>query len=527
MLGLAVFVNLISFLAVFLGLLLVFMLWRHGEGLSYILMLSVGTTLGAVQGVVTHFDYTVNWRKIQITRYEQSQKPYYDETAMFGKADTGWRSVFSWIAIYLYNVDSLLVLFWAITLFIGTWNIRMKSARKDSMAIAFKVMAVLLPAIMVSICQIKALRRYPYIYLVVVNIIMTISMILGFVLVLAILYKYLMSRNIFKRFFDHPTSSVDPSSLGTVTSVTAGGRSGTRRTVTDKWLIIRFSIIMVILIIFEVALIVYELVNFHRSREAKSSRTTSKEPNFSSEQAKVDLFQYIPGVVPSIVAFCIFGTTATFRKEYVDFIKACCCCCLRSRRNSSMWRIDQRRSYGRQISVDVEASRRKGSLPKDGKPGIAVEVKTEISLSPISSVKPPPTSRRVSFGGTSMLSKEDLSMNQTGMPTSPLSLSRSPSYGSSSKITGPLSPTNKPRSHSFKSRAWSVSTDKALPAIPTQTAHPPAVPLHPASPVHNASTQGASWLSAGSKPSSARASSEYNLLQSSSTEQAHSLPNRS
>lgn len=62
-----------------------------------ILMLSVGTTLGAVQGVVTHFDYTVNWRKIQITRYEQSQKPYYDETAMFGKADTGWRSVFSWI----------------------------------------------------------------------------------------------------------------------------------------------------------------------------------------------------------------------------------------------------------------------------------------------------------------------------------------------------------------------------------------------------------------------------------------------
>lgn len=47
----------------------------------------------------------------------------------------------------------------------------MKSARKDSMAIAFKAMAVLLPAIMVSICQIKALRRYPYIYLVVVNII--------------------------------------------------------------------------------------------------------------------------------------------------------------------------------------------------------------------------------------------------------------------------------------------------------------------------------------------------------------------
>lgn len=44
-LGLAVFVNLISFLAVFLGLLLVFMLWRHGEGLSCKLHLLMFTYL--------------------------------------------------------------------------------------------------------------------------------------------------------------------------------------------------------------------------------------------------------------------------------------------------------------------------------------------------------------------------------------------------------------------------------------------------------------------------------------------------
>ncbi|KAF4542556.1 Glycoside hydrolase protein [Lasiodiplodia theobromae] len=146
--GLAVFVHVLGFVAVFLGLVLCFMLWRHGEGLSYILLLGVSTTLGAVQGVITHLDYTINWRQIQIGRYEASQRPQYDQTAMFGKADSGWRSVLAGIAIYLYNVDSLLVLFWAITLFIGTWNIRIKSERKRIMAIVFKSIALVLPAVM-------------------------------------------------------------------------------------------------------------------------------------------------------------------------------------------------------------------------------------------------------------------------------------------------------------------------------------------------------------------------------------------
>ncbi|KAL1636714.1 hypothetical protein SLS58_009631 [Diplodia intermedia] len=69
------------------------------------------------------------------------------------------------------------------------------------MAIVFKSTATLLPAIMISVCQIKALRNHPVLFLVVVNIIMTVSLIIGFVLVLAILYKYLLARSVFTRFF--------------------------------------------------------------------------------------------------------------------------------------------------------------------------------------------------------------------------------------------------------------------------------------------------------------------------------------
>ncbi|KAK0659311.1 hypothetical protein DIS24_g4106 [Lasiodiplodia hormozganensis] len=167
---------------------------------------------------------------------------------MFGKADSGWRSVLAGIAIYLYNVDSLLVLFWAITLFIGTWNIRIKSERKRIMAIVFKSIALVLPAVMVSVCQIQGLRKHPMLFLVTVNIIMTLSMVVGFVLVLAILYKYLLARSLFKRLFKRAGSTNGgPSSLGTVSSATTTTRSGHRGRTTDKWLIIRFSLIMAVL----------------------------------------------------------------------------------------------------------------------------------------------------------------------------------------------------------------------------------------------------------------------------------------
>lgn len=59
----------------------------------------------------------------------------------------------------------------AITLFIGTWNIRIKSERKRIMAIVFKSIALVLPAVMVSVCQIQGLRKHPMLFLVTVNII--------------------------------------------------------------------------------------------------------------------------------------------------------------------------------------------------------------------------------------------------------------------------------------------------------------------------------------------------------------------
>ncbi|KAF2083366.1 hypothetical protein K490DRAFT_69884 [Saccharata proteae CBS 121410] len=334
LIGLAVIVNVLSFGAVLLGFLCIFMLYRHEERFSYILLLSIFCTLGGILGLIQHMDYTMNWKSIMIARWQVSQKPSYNSSMMLGKSDPGWRSILSWMTIYCYNVDSLLVLFWAITLFIGTFNIRMRSLQKKVMSIILKITATSLPAVMLGIASIDVVHNSPAAFLVVINAIMFSCLTLGSMLVLAVLYKYLLSREIFKRIFAATSSMTSGSTSRNATSTTASGP--TSRSSTDKWLIVRFGVIMAILLIFEAAVIVYELVNFRRNQQETS--TPDPAPDLSMEQTRVDLIQYIPGAAPPIIAFLVFGTTATFRKEYAKAFRRIFCCMNRSRgRKAPRW----------------------------------------------------------------------------------------------------------------------------------------------------------------------------------------------
>ncbi|KAL1629106.1 hypothetical protein SLS56_005660 [Neofusicoccum ribis] len=73
-------------------------------------VLSVLATV-LVVGLIRHVDFTLNWRTIQIQRFENERHHSYSDSDMFGKADVGWRLVLSWTSIFTYNVDALLVLF--------------------------------------------------------------------------------------------------------------------------------------------------------------------------------------------------------------------------------------------------------------------------------------------------------------------------------------------------------------------------------------------------------------------------------
>lgn len=64
-------------------------------------MLSASTTMGSIIGLARHLDYTLNWRDIQIERFQNEQHHSYSQADMFGKADVGWRLVLSWLCTAL------------------------------------------------------------------------------------------------------------------------------------------------------------------------------------------------------------------------------------------------------------------------------------------------------------------------------------------------------------------------------------------------------------------------------------------
>lgn len=315
-LGLAIFVDCLSLIATVLGLLLCFMLWNHGERVSCklralfsstpppkltgpdILMLSACTTFGAIVGLIRHVDYTLNWRDIQEERFEHEQHFSYSQSDMFRKADVGWRLVLSWICMApcaprslpcinaslqqyspttsmlflscsgqccrfpLRHSFSILMPLRSIALFIGTWDIRMKTSSKKIMSAVFKTSAIVLPIAMCVVCSNDAIQQIPVAYLVLFNFIskfqvrgsttnaiLTISTVAiclttGSLLVIVVLLKYLQSRNLFTRFFPRSTGKSPSLGGGTMSSV-ATTRT---QTGTDKWLIVRFSIIMICLL---------------------------------------------------------------------------------------------------------------------------------------------------------------------------------------------------------------------------------------------------------------------------------------
>lgn len=70
-------------------------------------MLSASTTIGAINGLIRYVDYTLNWREIQIQRFENEQHHSYSQSDMFRKADVGWRLVLSWICMFLWHTTRL------------------------------------------------------------------------------------------------------------------------------------------------------------------------------------------------------------------------------------------------------------------------------------------------------------------------------------------------------------------------------------------------------------------------------------
>jgi len=149
----AIVVLLYSICCLVLGLLLITVLVRSGERYSYVLLFAISTTLSTTTSTLQQLYYMAKWHDIMIGTLEATLRAYKNPSLAFGPFSTGYLAVLYWIANYLYNVDALLMLFWAANLTISVWQWRPKQIVPyfSYFGYASKILAFVMPAIIVGL----------------------------------------------------------------------------------------------------------------------------------------------------------------------------------------------------------------------------------------------------------------------------------------------------------------------------------------------------------------------------------------
>ncbi|KAB8294840.1 hypothetical protein EYC80_006801 [Monilinia laxa] len=242
------------------------------------------------------------------------------------------------IQFYSYNVMALMVLFWAVNLFCGSWEIRanfLGGLLREHISLISKLFAITIPALLIGLGHAPLVLTSLVATFLLSNFTMLVSLSIGSILMVLILYKYIKTRRL---LFEHEkrngwwgssgtatasdmiaTGHGNANASGSVNDIGNGNHTSTGRSLYDRALITRFTIGFVILLTLEVVLIVFSL-NSERNfqRLAKSS-----SPDFSIPGCITDIILFIPGVTTSLLVFLVFGTAKSWR-QYQDLIISGC-----------------------------------------------------------------------------------------------------------------------------------------------------------------------------------------------------------
>ncbi|RDW85947.1 hypothetical protein BP5796_04272 [Coleophoma crateriformis] len=251
-----------------------------------------------------------------------------------------------WFQFYTYNADALYILFWAVTLFCGTWRINTQPACLGDLSkytgVVAKVFAIIFPAIILGVAQIKPIASHEVVFAVLCNACLVVSATVGAVLISLTLYRFVQSR----RLLNGSTGATDYYTHSR--SMTNGGGGGPDRNLTkrkqraiDRVIIIRFTVAFILISIFEICDIVIQI----RSFQSAGVDSGPQASDYSNSGAIGDIVTFLPGVTIPLVAWAIWGTKRTYlaeTKALFAFLFCRCCCFSRRRRSvgSSIRRIN-------------------------------------------------------------------------------------------------------------------------------------------------------------------------------------------
>ncbi|OHE95227.1 hypothetical protein CORC01_09488 [Colletotrichum orchidophilum] len=312
-LGTAIGVLVYSLFCLACSIVMAWLVYAHREGLSYVALVSYLTGLSTAASVAQQIHTIVRWRDIKLAQFEHLTAHVGNpELAIAGQA-TGLDLVLFYIQFYSYNVEAVLTFFWALALTQSIFQLEpvVKSTRKRANYIA-KATAVLLPAILMGILRLEVVQKQTVPFLVLADGIMGFCLSGSGILLIVILVKYVHTRrNLLSWKVQYGQRSNSTKSSDTL--VFDSGRETHRRSIYDRWLVVRFSIAFVALAIFQVVTILFQV----SAAKQISRDSASKSPDLSTERLHLDLILFLPGVSASLLTFVVFGTTKTFRDYLV------------------------------------------------------------------------------------------------------------------------------------------------------------------------------------------------------------------
>ncbi|KAI1762560.1 hypothetical protein GGR53DRAFT_414928 [Hypoxylon sp. FL1150] len=318
--GVAVAVLIWSFFCLTASCIMIWLVWRHHERDSYVALLSYLSLLGTVTSIIQQFHTIIWWKDVKIAQYEHTITHLGSPEIAIAGPSIGLDLVLFYIQNYTYNAEAMLTLFWAIALtrtvfkFSNLATFKHIEHRTNQLA---KVVAVLLPAILMALLRLDVVQSSIIAFLILANFNMMISLTFGSLLLMAILVKYIWTRHRLiswnaRYLFSRRSQEVD----GDIMNVLDRG-DGTRRATYDRWLVLRFSIGFVVLAVFQLITILSEVAQLSNLTKEK----LGNEADLSAAKAKNDFLLFMPGVSTSLLVFIVFGTTRTFRKTmYKKFI---------------------------------------------------------------------------------------------------------------------------------------------------------------------------------------------------------------
>ncbi|KAI5925900.1 hypothetical protein F4810DRAFT_699812 [Camillea tinctor] len=298
-LGVAIWVLCYSTISLICSLLLVWLVWVHHEKSSYVALLAYFTFLSTAASIAQQIHTIVWWRDVKVEQYEYAIMNLGSPEIAIAGQSVGVDLVLFYIQFYAYNVESMLVFFWAGALTQSVFQYtdleKFKSIRHRSNLIA-KILAILVPVLFVSLLRLDSVQNSYAAFLVLANVTMVVSLTLGSTLLVVILVKYIYTR---RRFLSWniccPCSR--NSQRGGHTTICSISQSNRCCNIYDRWLVVRFTIAFILLGVFQVATISTEVSQIQNG----TKEMLGDEPNLSTSRATIDFVLFMPGVSTGLV----------------------------------------------------------------------------------------------------------------------------------------------------------------------------------------------------------------------------------